>query len=180
MNPESSLWEFGQRLMSVRGRLEPKSPEGLYLLEIDWSRPPYPHEKLLVSTWVFFVEKQALGRSLDQEDLENLAFIFAWILSLRPGQVNNEKLSGKRNMVPLLEKGSFEEIKTNLDNLGENDFFAKEGQERLMMFIRGSVLRLVEAGIFVPPGEKNLRKIEKKIVESAVEIGSHLPGVTGL
>lgn len=127
MSVEYNLSE-GQKILVdtawAINHLQPKTNFGRGLIgSLVWGEPLYYHEKVMLFTWVFLVEKR-YGTNLDLYDAEAFFRIVNWVNSLDEDLLKTGRSLERNSEAPLLLSSQKEQIGVELDwwRSGENFF----------------------------------------------------------
>ena len=135
---ERELFNFSEQLESSVGFFKPRTKNGqrLVMPESDfWKERPYFHERVLVSCWIYLIERN----KCEPRDVQKLAFILRWIAGLKEKQL----FSGSKERVSdpvLLNNQNRLRLDQQADNLENIRFYEQnDWKQRLYFLVRRDV-----------------------------------------
>lgn len=140
------------KLAELRKYFQPKTERGRELSSFKsefWREPAYPHKQLMVSVWIYLVEKK-LANQLSSDDIANLAHFLDWICSLEEDLTKAEKPERRKRQPVFLMDQTKKLMQEQIVRLKDRKEFMKiEGWRNFLVSIaRGYVLLLNKNNIF--------------------------------
>lgn len=160
---ERDLFDFAGQLENSVSFFEPRTKSGRMLIDPKnnfWREPPYFHEQVLVSCWIYLAE----GNPLKSKDVEHLVLILNWIAGLSEKQLQHDQ--AKRLSAPvLLSKKNKLRLSQQAENLEISRFYEQnDWRSRLFYLLRldiGAISQLFKAQ--VSQIEQAIRKEASKL-----------------